>query len=142
MGFKLFKPKTWRIGTKGKGRKGRKWWHDITPWTDQSMQEQGAAFNRSKLGKGLNAIGDAMLDEGWNAMMRGRSGNTFDYAGKYKGKDERKGWDYASGDMQEYANKSLGSVMEQFKGGPSGRYGVGSSLKESGVDYGFDPTSG
>ena len=95
---------------------------------------------------------DALFPRGgefWtNLGSEGSVGRFFDkgkgnWWGNYAGVEAGRGWGAGfSGKMKERATSSLGKSMEQFKGGPSGRYGIGSTLKKSGVDWGFDPTSG
>jgi hypothetical protein len=72
-------------------------------------------------------------------MDRKKRGNWW---GDYTGPKSQRGWGKSSGIMQELATKSLGSFMEQFKGGPSGQHGVGGALEKAGVGFQFDPTSG
>jgi len=125
MGFKLFKPKTWKIGA----GKDKPFWHSLTPWKDQSLSEQNEALSRSKFAKGLHKYL-------YNPLAHG-------YMGDYKGDDDLLGLTGANlFSSRDDSRRGLENVLKGLGQGktPKGRYGLGEKLADAGVDYSFDVT--
>tara|TARA_R100001594_G_scaffold24789_1_gene48601 strand:+ start:860 stop:1744 length:885 start_codon:yes stop_codon:yes gene_type:complete len=125
MGFKLFRPKTWKIGA----GKGKPLLHHLTPWKDQSLSEHNKALGRSKFAKGLHKYV-------YNPLVHG-------YLGDYEGDDDLLGLTGANlYESKDDSRRGLENVLKGLGQGktPKGRYGLGEGLRDAGIDYSFDVT--